>query len=251
MSDEGRGRSAHDWSSQTRVGSLSRIGYYAENQGTIQKKSNAPDVGQEHFLMKIGRFTMDELQQKYNDYLRLKNCRAEYLLSNGMSIDFVYKVENFIHLLGLHKLTDIQLIQLFNDRNNKIVQTKYIISRIKKNKFTDEMVKSSVFYPDIESRYESFSYDNLTTLTYTDAIINFNPTLIKSRIKSKYLLFEQKANHEYNHLGIAEDGNTNCRYIETFFHQTTDMYIKGQTVVKVESFTLYSPNNQIIVTDSF
>lgn len=103
---------------------------------------------------------MDDLLQKYNDYIRLKNCRAEYLLSNGMIIDFTYKEENFIHLLGLHKRTDIQLIQLFNDKSNKKVQTKYIISRIKKNKFTDAMVKSSVFYSDIESRYDNFSYDN-------------------------------------------------------------------------------------------
>ena len=203
------------------------------------------------FLVKIGRITMDDLLLKYNDYIRLKNCRAEYLLSNGIIIDFTYKEENFIHLLGLHKLIDIQLIQLFNDKSNKKVQTKYIISRIKKSMLTDAMVKASVFYQDIESRYESFSYDNLTTLTYTDAIINFNPMLIKSKIKSDYILFEQKANSQYNHLGIAKDSNTNNRYIETFFHQTTDMYIKGQTIVKVKGFTLYSPDNKIIVTDSF
>ena len=77
---------------------------------------------------------MDDLLQKYNDFMRLNNCRAEYLLSNGQTIDFVYKEENFIHLLGLHKLIDIQLIQLFNDKTNKMVQTKYIISRIKKEK---------------------------------------------------------------------------------------------------------------------
>ena len=74
----------------------------------------------------------DLLLEKYNDYTRLKNCRAEYLLANGLVIDFVYKEENFIHLLGLHKLTDIQIIQLFNDKSNKKVQTKYIISRIKR-----------------------------------------------------------------------------------------------------------------------
>ena len=75
---------------------------------------------------------MNDLLQKYNDYMRLKDCRAEYTLSNGFSIVFTYKEENFIHLLGLHKLIDIQLIQLFNDKTNKKVQTKYIISRIKK-----------------------------------------------------------------------------------------------------------------------
>ena len=36
---------------------------------------------------------MDNLLQKYNDYMRLKNCRAEYLLSNGTLIDFAYKEE--------------------------------------------------------------------------------------------------------------------------------------------------------------
>lgn len=194
---------------------------------------------------------MDNLLKKYTDYIRLKNCKAEYQLSNGMNIVFTYKEENFIHLLGLHKLTDIQLIQLFNDKSNKKVQTKYITSRIKKNKFSDAMVKASVFYNDIASRYENFSYEHLTTLTYTDAVINFNPALINSKIKSDYLLFEETANNEYNHLGIAIDTATQNRYIETFFHQTTDMYIKGQKIVKVKGFTLYTADNQIIVTDSF
>ena len=66
---------------------------------------------------------MNDLLQKYNDYMRLKDCRAEYTLSNGLAIAFTYKEENFIHLLGLHKLIDIQLIQLFNDKINKKVQT--------------------------------------------------------------------------------------------------------------------------------
>lgn len=131
---------------------------------------------------------MNDLLQKYNDYIRLKNCRAEYMLSNGTIINVTYKEENFVHLLGLHKLIDIQLIQLFNDKNNKKVRAKYIISRIKKAKFTDAMVKNSVFYKDIEERYENFSYDNLTTLTYTDAVINFNPAIIKSKIKSDYAI---------------------------------------------------------------
>ena len=194
---------------------------------------------------------MDELLQKYNEYIRLKNCRVQYLLSNGETIDYTYKEENFIHLIGLHKLADIQIIQLLNDKNNKKVQTRYIISRIKKSKFTDLMVKNSVFYDDISDRYKNFSYENLTKLSYIDAVINFNPKLIHSKLKSNYLLFEEKENKEYNHLGIATDLSTKTQYIETFFHQNTDMYIKGQEVVKVESFTLYSSDNQIIVTDTF
>ena len=113
------------------------------------------------------------------------------------------------------------------------------------------MVQASVFYPSIQERYENFSYNNLTTLNYTDAIVNFNPTLINSKIKSDYILFEEKDSQVYNHMGIAMDYNTGTRYIETFFHQDTDMYKKGQTIVKVKSFALYSPDTNVIVTDSF
>lgn len=78
---------------------------------------------QEHFFAKTGGIVMDDLLQKYNDYMRLKNCRAEYLLRNGMIIGFVYQEENFIHLIGLHKLIDIQLIQLFNCFRRIVVRT--------------------------------------------------------------------------------------------------------------------------------
>lgn len=169
---------------------------------------------------------MDDLLKKYNEYMRLTNCKAEYKLVNGKIIEVTYKEENFAHLLGLHKLKDIQLIQFWQDKNNKTVKLKEVIRRIKNSTFTDSMIKSSIFYSDIKDRYESFSYENLTTLTYTDAVINFNPSIIKSKIKSDYLLFEEKENG-YNHLGIALDNNSGKRYIETFFYQPSDMYIAG------------------------
>lgn len=193
---------------------------------------------------------MDKLLEKYNDYMRLENFRAEYKLSNGDLIDVTYKEENFLHLLGLHKLKDIQLIQFWLDKNNKVIRWKEIIRRIKGMTFTDAMVKASFFYPDIQKRYENFSYETLTTLTYTDVVIDFNPVLINSKIKSDYLLFEEK-NKEYNHLGIAFNKVTNDRYIETFFHQPNDMYISGQKTAKVNSFTLYDRNNKIFIRDSF
>ena len=52
-------------------------------------------------------------------------------------------------------------------------------------------------------------------------------------------------------MGIALDVKSGTRYIETFFHQPTDMYIFGQSVVKVKKFTLYDSNDKIIVVDTF
>ena len=182
--------------------------------------------------------------------MRLKDCRAEYKLANGECINVTYKEENFAHLLGLHKLKDIQLIQFWQDNNNKKVKFKEVIRRIRNSTFTDSMIKSSVFYSEIQDRYERFSYENLTSLTYTDVVINFKSSIIKSKIKSDYLLFEKKGNG-YNHLGIAKDGRTGNRYIETFFYQPSDMYIIGQNTVKIERLTLYDSKNKVIVSDSF
>lgn len=103
--------------------------------------------------------------------------------------------------------------------------------------------------PDFSGAF--FYLKTQRSVRYIDAVINFNPNIINSKLKSDYLLFEVKSNTEYNHLGIALDISTGKRYIETFFHHPPDMYITGQTIVKVKKFTLYSPNNQIIVTDSF
>jgi len=112
-------------------------------------------------------------------------------------------------------------------------------------------VRASSFFSEIAGRYESFTYDNLTTITYTDAVVDFVPSRISSKLKSDYLLFEENGKGEYNHLGIALDPANGKRYIETFFHQASDNYIIGQKVIKVSGFTLYNPENQIIVRDYF
>ncbi len=194
---------------------------------------------------------MDSLKKKYLDYMRLENCKVIYELENDSTIEFLYREENFAHMLGLHKLKDIQLIQFWLDKTNRIVKLETVLSRIRNESFTESMIKSSVFYPDIQERYNNFSYENLTTLSYTDAVINFNPEIIKSKIKSDYLLFEKKSGYQYNHMGIALDEKTGNRYIETFFHEATNKYLAGQTVVKVKGFSLYDANGEIIVTDSF
>ena len=44
---------------------------------------------------------MDDLLKKYNDYMRLENCKVQYELSNGMKIEAIYKEENFAHFVKI------------------------------------------------------------------------------------------------------------------------------------------------------
>lgn len=188
---------------------------------------------------------------KYMDYLKIVGCRVEYLLENGTAISFVYKKEDFIHLSGIHKLKDIPMIRYFNDDKNKPVNAAYVLRKIKKENFTDADVRSSVIFSQIEERYNRLSYNSLASLTYTGAIINFNASSVGSIIKSDYLLYEQTEDGGYNHLGIALDSSSSKRYVETFFHELTDSYVCGQVVSRVVKFSLYDPNGNLIVEDTF
>ena len=193
---------------------------------------------------------MNSLLKKYNDYMRLKGCTVEYTLQDGSKVTFAYDEKAFLHLLGLHKLSDLQLIQFWQDKNNKTVKLNTVLQRIKKEKFTDSDVQSSVHFHKIQDRYDSFCYENLTTLNYTDAIIDFNPARLNSKLRSNYILFEEKNTGEYNHMGIAADPS-GYNYVESFFHETSDKYISGQHIIPIKTFRIIEPNGRILVEDSF
>lgn len=163
---------------------------------------------------------MDLLLQKYNDYMRLVGCKVKYELIDGTVIEVVYREENFLHLLGLHKVVDIQLIQFWLDRTNRTVKLMDVIKGIKNG-------------------------------TLTDAIVDFNASLIHSKISSDYILFEEKKKGEYNHMGIAKDAVSGSRYVETFFHESSDKYIAGQKTVKVKSYKVYDISGNVLFEDSF
>lgn len=194
---------------------------------------------------------MNALLEKYNDYIRLKGCTIEYEFYDGTSIKTSYAEEAFLHLLGLHKLDDIQIIQFWIDVNNKTVKRRDVIKQIIDEKLTDKVVRSSTKFSFIQDRYEYFCYDNLTTLNYTDAVINFNPAVINSSLKADYILFEERPQKEYNHMTIAFDQAGGYRYVESFFHEPSMKYITGQSIVKVKRFAIKNADGSVIVEDTF
>lgn len=193
---------------------------------------------------------MNLLLNKYQDYMRLNGCRASYELADGTVIMVPYLEENFLHLIGLHKLTDIQLIQFWRDPGNPTVKLSDVIRVIKNETLTDANITASTHFSSICDRYNNFSYESLTKLSHTDAVINFNSALAHSRLNSDYLLFESKGSG-YNHLGIAYDGVNGRRYFESFFYEHSNQYVAGQIIVPIKKFTLLDNSNNIIIEDSF
>ena len=176
--------------------------------------------------------------------------RMQYELADGNVLAFQWKRKDFPHLIGLQKLVDIPLISNFNDPKNLTVSAGFIISRIKRERFlTDAVIRSSIYFPKIRERYENFSRENLLTLSYTDVIVDFNPDLIGSVLKSKYILFERK-DAGYDHLGIAKD-QSGGTYVETFFYNPTDIYIKNQRVLPITKLKIFDKQGNLYLEDVF
>ncbi len=193
---------------------------------------------------------MNELLEKFNEYKELSNYRLKYTLANGDVIDFKLKQTDFPHLIGLHKLVDIPLIGQFNDVSNTTVSAKFLVSKIKKeSQLTESIIKNSVYFPDIEQRYQNFSKENLLTLTYTDAIVNFDASLIGSKLRGDYIFFENQKSQGYNYLSVAKDAQQK-RYAESFFYNPADCYIRNQKIVKVAKVEIYDKDGKLYLEDT-
>lgn len=230
-----------------------KIGSLTPNRLIRRKKEPFYEMSAPGF--RSGAFTihrsdlMNELLKKFNEYRDISNYRIKYILDNGDEIDFKLKQTDFPHLIGLHKLVDIPLIGQFNDNSNTTVSAKFLISKIKKeSQLTDKIIKGSIYFSDIQQRYENFSRENLLTITYTDAIVNFNASLIGSKLNGDYILYENRKNKGYNYLSIARDINKN-RYVESFFYNPSDIYIHNQIVVKVKKVEIFDNKGNLYLED--
>ena len=191
---------------------------------------------------------MNDLFDKFCEYKSISNYTIKYTLENGSLIEFKLKQTDFPHLIGLHKLIDIPIIRQFNDVTNTTISAKYIVQKIKQQRILDEnVVKSSIYFQDIQDRYLAFSKDSILSVSYTDAIINFNASLIGSNLTSDYILFEKKDN-KYNHLCVAHDSRGK-RYAESFFVNPTDLYMRGQSIMKISRIEILDASGNKYVED--
>lgn len=172
-----------------------------------------------------------------------------YEFCNGFLLDFQFKKTNFPHMIGLHKLKDLGVIQAYLGKAGFANQ---LLSKIKKGALTETDIKSSKYFSQIKRRYEEFTLENLFSLSYTDVIINFDITKVqKSKLtKTKFILFEKNSKNENRHLCIA--GNqTEGFYPETFFFEPSDYYVKNQVVEKIKKFQIIKSDGTVYFEDTF
>ena len=114
---------------------------------------------------------------------------------------------------------------------------------------TEDLIEKSAYFSKIEDRYNRFNKENILSLSYTDVILDFNPALIGSDLKARYVLFEEREKGCYNHLCIAE-GETNKKYLESFFYEPSDRYLKNQKQIKIRKVEIFDNKGNLFLEDT-
>lgn len=169
---------------------------------------------------------MDKLKQSAISFGKL--FPFEYQLIAGskrtlIEITLAFYKENYMHLIGLHKLTDLQL-----QRYNKAK----LYDMIMNDELTYEDIRKSVFFAEIENRINYFPILE-QALDSNELLIKYKRGFTKGTvITAEYIIiydYEDTTLHFFIDYNI-ETG----KYIgKSFFDRRGDKFSKGQQTFKI------------------
>lgn len=173
----------------------------------------------------------DILQKAAETYKQVCQHKYCYTLSNGKQVCVVFKPQNFVHLAGLRKLSDLYEFQKQNTATN-------IYKNILRGKITAFDLQRSIHF-DIDAKERIENLCRLDYLLQTKQVVwNFDraKTCVHTHLKSNVIFFRDDGFDFYLMLGAVNEGET--YYPETFFLRFDTAYIHGQQIVLVEKLDL-------------
>lgn len=174
---------------------------------------------------------MGKLQEVMADYEWLTEKKYSYELVNHCDLVVIFKIENFPHIAGLHKLIDINYFDKLNQRK---ITGKKVYKKLKNNEITNEMICKSHYYVDIEKRIKYFS--KIKSLVFEKVIYDFDRSKVRSRIGADLVLYTIEDNL-YIHLFLVKNKN-GYYYPMTFIVESDDRYVRGQKKYDVKKISV-------------
>lgn len=167
---------------------------------------------------------MDELQRCAQIFSELLNRDYLLTLENGVVLRIFFEKKHFKHLLGLHKLKDLDA---FHPKRG--LSAKKVYAMVLEGKLTMHKIKKSAFYPLIQDRIQEFLF--IKNVFQKKIVVDFDPTRLEScKLEAEYILYTQHKDG-YIHLTIGNDFGH--QYPESFFFERTNYYLSGQTLLEV------------------
>ena len=176
---------------------------------------------------------MDPLLEAAKEYSKLFNKDYIYTLETGTTLQVYFQPSFFHHLMGLHKLKDVDLV-IKSPRNSPT----YIYGNIISGLITMDDILKSEYFNEIESRLRHFSQIN-RMIEFERIVIDFDPAPIKSKMtKADWILFKRSNDNMYLNLFLmTDDANPYKQIPLTFLPNKSDYYTYGQRIIKIVSMT--------------
>lgn len=174
---------------------------------------------------------MKDIKECANLYKQLLNKSYTFKLENDIEFTIHFNSSNFFHLIGLHKLTDLERIT----NNSKSV----IFKKILKGDISQKYIEKSDYYKKIVNRIKYFeNILDMFDINKTKIIVDFDPLLLDfdSELQyTKYILYK-KLDNGCTHTTIGQENEK--LYAETFFYDPTYHYLSEQDLLNIESITV-------------
>ncbi len=175
-----------------------------------------------------------DLQQLAVEYSKLLNKKFYYVFNGGVELQFQFRMENFYHLLGFHKLIDVTVVQMVeNDKLKKEDFFKYV----KNGKITMDSTDSSVLdaiedkvvnikdtnrksdFGEIKAhRFQFFTESQVLELLRNDPVIDFDEEECDTIIGADKVFFKLITEKNRNlNLFIGYDNKVKKHFVSTFF----------------------------------
>lgn len=175
-----------------------------------------------------------ELQQIATEYSKLLNKKFCYYFSGGVKIEFQFKMENFYHLLGFHKLTDVTVVRMVENRRLK---KEDFFKHIYDGKITMEITDLKVIgdyetnivhiqdtshksdFGEVKAhRFQFFTEKNVMDMLLSDPVIDFESEDCDTVIEADKIFFKHVTETVRNlNLFIGYDETENQYFTSTFF----------------------------------
>ncbi len=153
----------------------------------------------------------------YKDFL---NKDFFLTLENGIVLHIFFQKSNFSHLVGLHKLKDLEIANRTGSA---------IYKDLERGRITQSDLEKSDYYYLIQNRVNHFP--KIDQIFGKKIIVDFNPALLSScKLNAEYILY-QNCGSAYIHLAIGH--SVRGYYPESFFYDITPQYLSGQILLDV------------------
>ena len=169
---------------------------------------------------------MDLLQEAAVEYQKLTVRPYQITFSNEQQIVLRFRTQNFRHLAGLGKFTDLHEIYTINDPNA-------IYTMALQGELTMLDLQRSVHYtPDAVERIRFLPCLH-DLITQGSVVFGFDARKITAvtKLKSTILFFKEDGYNFYLTLGAAKGAG--FYYPETFFNNFGGIYTKNQAIISI------------------